>query len=697
LISGLARGDLRGYLIMGLRTKLLLSKLGLIALPTLLVPTIILWRTSTGFKTATAEARSGLETLSNHGKQSLSEAGMAGLFQTARDIRAMCQAQQELLQQKVNSDLNVARAVLSQTGAVSFAPETVPWKAVNQFTKASQEVTLARMMIGRTWLGQNRDLKAPSPIVDGVRALVGGTCTVFQCMNPEGDMLRVCTNVESADGTRAIGTYIPATDAQGQANPIIAAVLKGQTFRGRAFVVNAWYVAAYEPIRNTDGKVVGMLYVGVKEESAESLRHAIMSVKVGKTGYVYVLNTKGDAQGRYVISKDGKRDRESLWDARDSAGKPFVQEICRLALNLKTGEVGQIRYPWKNPGDPVSRDKIVALAYFEPWDWAIGVGSYEDEFHSAVKEMDSKAATTVAGLTQTLGTVNRSILAWSIGMAVGVMAMATGVALLVTRGIARPLSRAIGQLDSGADQVADAAGQVSGASQKLAESASEQASTLEETSSALEEMASSSRQNADGAKLADEYMGQARQTITEANRAMQETSTAMEQISQASVQIGRIIRVIEEIAFQTNLLALNAAVEAARAGEHGKGFAVVADEVRNLALRAAQAARETDGLIGQTVSRVSQGVELSRTTNDSFAKIGESVGKVADLVSQIAQASAEQARGVEQVNTAVAQMDRITQSNAASAEESAAASEELTAQAQVVRSVVDSLDALIGG
>jgi methyl-accepting chemotaxis protein len=280
--------------------------------------------------------------------------------------------------------------------------------------------------------------------------------------------------------------------------------------------------------------------------------------------------------------------------------------------------------------------------------------------------------------------------------------LVTGLGLSVVLGvflslsITRPIHRIINGLSEGADQVSSASAEVSSASQSQAQGSSQQAASLEETSSSLEEMTSMTRSNADNANQASSLMTDTSRIVEHADGAMGELTVAMQEISSASDETAKIIKTIDAIAFQTNLLALNAAVEAARAGEAGAGFAVVANEVRNLAMRAAEAAQNTSNLIETTVNRVKGGSALVSKTAESFSQVTTSISKVKELVTEIAAASHEQAQGVEQINKAVSEMDQVVQQNAANAEESASASEELSAQSQQMQAMIEELAAVVG-
>jgi signal transduction histidine kinase len=614
--------------------------------------------------------------------QQMDSLGRSNIAQNAQGVYDLCESSNNLIQQQVKTSLVYAGETVLQRGGLRLSGEKVTWQAKDQLSQKVTAVSLPRMYLGKAWLGQNDDAKKPTPLVDDVTQVTGATCTVFQRMNEQGDMLRVATSVKAANGGRAIGSFIPAIEPGGNKNAVIQAIMRGETYRGRAFVVNAWYLTAYEPIKDSRGQAIGMLYTGVKQEAVESLRKAIQETKVGKTGYVYVLAGTGQQKGQYVISKGGSRDGENIWEAKDSDGNLFIQSIINKATVLKKGQVDYQEYPWKNKDETEARMKIAALTYFEPWDWVIGAGAYKEDFNAA----SHKASASIGG-----------IITWSLISGATILLLTTLIAFLTGSKIARGIQRIIEQLREGANQVTAAAAQVSVSSQSLAQGASEQAATIEETSASLEQISSLTRANAEHASQTATLMKDAKNHIDRAAVSANDMNQAMSEIKASSAQTSKIVKTIDEISFQTNLLALNAAVEAARAGEAGKGFAVVAEEVRNLAMRAADAAKNTSALIEDTVQRVNTGARVVDGLKASLDEVTGSTASILTLVNEMAGASAEQAEGIQQISTGVTQMSDVTQTTAASAEESAAAAQELSGQAESLRVSVATLHTLVTG
>ena len=301
--------------------------------------------------------------------EDLKQAYESDLDHIVANIHAMCKAQEELLQGKLTADQKLAHHLFYQFGrhvSVSSA-RFVEMTAEDQITRERLQVRIPVWSIG------SQKITGDHTIVDRVQQLAGGTCTIFQRF--EGDrLLRISTNVLRADGSRAVGTYLPAS------SEVARAIVRGETYRGRAYVVNAWYITVYEPIYNERQEVIGALYVGIPEQSAVSLKTAIKSIKIGKTGYAYIL----DSSGRLVLhpAKEG----ESILETKDPTGLEYMREIARQAPLLKENEVGTIRYPWANVelGENAPRMKINKYLYFRPWDWIIVAGSYEEEIFAGV-------------------------------------------------------------------------------------------------------------------------------------------------------------------------------------------------------------------------------------------------------------------------------------------------------------------------
>lgn len=376
------------------------------------------------------------KSLQKHFNTEIARLGQSKAKKVVQNVYLMTKAMSDAIEHDVDDKLHVADEILTTNGPLTFNPkQQVLWTATNQLSKETQQISLPKAYIGNTWLGQNRSFSTTTPVVDKVKSLVGGTCTIFQRMNEQGDMLRVATNVEKHDGSRAIGTYIPRTNPDGTANPVIETIMQGETFIGRAYVVNDWYITSYKPIWDAQGKeITGVLYFGINQEDLTSLRRSIMDIVVGSTGYVYVLGGKGGQKGHYIISQKGLRDGEDIFDSRDSAGNLFIQSIINKALSLPQPAPNQPipvsieSYPWKNPGEQKAREKLAAITYFAHWDWVIVAGYYLDDF----RDVENRAEQSI----------NKMIL-WVYFIAMSAMILALIANVLVAQRIFLPLEKAV--------------------------------------------------------------------------------------------------------------------------------------------------------------------------------------------------------------------------------------------------------------
>ncbi|WP_288381801.1 methyl-accepting chemotaxis protein, partial [uncultured Massilia sp.] len=503
------------------------------------------------------------------------------------------------------------------------------------------------------------------------------------------------TSTRTAKGERALGVKLDA------ASPAYTMLRKGEAYSGLAQLGGRQAIARYEPLRDAGGRTVGALRVAVDiDDDLKSLKERVRAMKVGDTGYFFVLDaTPGPSAGTLIIhpAKEGS----NIIGSKDAAGNHFIKEMVEK-------KNGSIRYDWQNPGEPESRQKFVVYTHLKDWNWVLAGGTYLDEI--------TEDATALR---------NRFIVFGLLGLAV----LAALLSNIMRRSVSRPLaevrrvakriadgdlgariegrredevgllndaintiganlSRVVGQVRDGAEQIAAASEQISTGNLDLCQRTEEQAASLAGTASSMDQLTATVRQNADNARQANALVQNTSSVAQKGGATVAAVVERMEAISQSSRKIVDIIGVIDGIAFQTNILALNAAVEAARAGEQGRGFAVVAGEVRSLAQRSAAAAKEIKLLIEASNGEVDAGGALVAEAGATMQEVLASVGRVTDIMAEITAASQEQSRGIEHVNRAVGTMDETTQQTAALVEEASAAAQAMQDQAAALARAV---------
>jgi methyl-accepting chemotaxis protein WspA len=639
------------------------------------------------------------DSVSKIATEELSAMAMKNIAQIAQDVYGLCETANDLMQRNITHDLYVARELLRLRKNVSLSAETVAWDAVNQHDGQVRQVVLPRLILGGAWAGKNSDIAVPSPVVDDVERLVEGHCTIFQKMNENGDMLRVVTSVEGTEGKRAIGTYIPALNADGTPNPVIASVMRGEIYRGLAYVVNAWYMAAYEPLRDNGGAIIGMLSVGEKMQSLDYLRHTVMKIKINKSGYVWVVGGKGAHRGKYIISKGGKRDGEDIWNSRDADGRLFIQDVVNGAMGQPRGAVVTHTYPWQNPGESSPRRKVAASLYFAPFDWVISAGTYEEDYHSPILhvqqvsrrlvrevfftgmaslllvlilsavlgarfikplELITRLAGKIAGgnvqqARRELEELPSKLLPAADARQAGVFGGQdeTRELLLAFQTMTGNLDSLIGQVQRSGIQVTTSATEIAASARELEATVAEQAASTAQVTATSREISSTAGHLVE---TMDQVSGKLDGTIQMAEggrndlvamegamrglmHATGSISSRLSVINDRANKISNVVTTINKISDQTNLLALNAAIEAEKAGEFGKGFSVVAREVSRLADQTAIATRDIEHVVKEMQSSVSSGVmEMDKFADEVRSGVETVVtlsGQLAGIIDQV--------------------------------------------------------------
>ncbi len=565
-------------------------------------------------------------------------------------------------------------------------------------------------------------------IVDRFTSVTKVVATVF--VRATDDFVRVSTSLKKEDGSRAIGTALDRN------HPAYQSLLKGEVFVGKATLFGKDYLTKYLPIKDGQGTVIAVLFIGLDfTDGLKVLKEKVRTVRIGKSGYIYAIDAReGNNKGKLMIhpAKEGA----NIIDTKDANGREFIRELIK-------NKNGTIRYPWMNKetGETSAREKVVAYRHLKEWDWIIGVGSYVDEFDTVARLVRNTiilaSLIVIILLISLLGILVRQWITqpirklvhqtecYACGDFTSVAALSahdekpTDEVELLTQGVgtmAFALREILHKVMNSAHQVSTAASQVNTTSERIACGADAILGQTITVSTAGEEMSATSgdiSQNcqmaAEGAQRAAELASKGVAVVEVTIAVMsqiadkvQESARTVESLGARSDQIGTIIGTIEDIADQTNLLALNAAIEAARAGEQGRGFAVVADEVRALAERTTRATREIGAMIkaiqGETrgaVAAMEQGVNQVEVGTVEASKSGhalrdimEQVNDVVLQVNQIATAAEEQTATTSEIAGNMHHITEVVQQTSHGAHEVATAAAQLSGNAEELQRLV---------
>ncbi|AMO93912.1 methyl-accepting chemotaxis (MCP) signaling domain protein [Collimonas fungivorans] len=520
-------------------------------------------------------------------------------------------------------------------------------------------------------------------IADNFTSASRAVATIF--IKNGDDFIRISTSLKKENGERAIGTVLD------HGHPGYARLQDGLSYIGRATLFGKEYMTAYNPVKDEAGAIVGALFVGVDiSADIETLKARIRSVRLGESGYFYVLNAaQGKDLGKLLVAPadEGK----NVLALKDADGREFIKDILEH-------KEGSMRYASQ---EGAGAEKIAAFALYKNWNWLI-VGSEDAaELTQEITTLRNRNAMyglvavliMVAALywlirntiSQPLERVKQAAQQLAAGDLSVTMASNRGDEIgqleRAINGISQGLAGVIGNVRQGTGEMARASQEIAEGNANLSARTESQAASLEQTSSSLEQLTAAVKHSADSAQHANQLVISASGQAIEGGQAVGQVVDTMQAIKDSSRKIHEIIGVIDGIAFQTNILALNAAVEAARAGEQGRGFAVVAAEVRSLAQRSATAAKEIKGLISDSVEQVDAGGKLADAAGQTMQGIVAAVKRVADIMHEITAATGEQSSGIEEINRAMGHIDDITQQNAALVEQAAAAAQSLQDQA----------------